>query len=254
MSTEDDVRALLHAAATDVRTAPGVTAERVIGRFRARRRAQRLAAAGVAAAVLVVGGGLTLLGSPTADRSPGATQLAGDPDVDVLVGAPRGNLAGDGQLLAGLLAADWTTLATDGAWSYDPATQDRSVVFAGDVGESRIALVAATVDGQRIGAWFTGPRSAPAEGLQLTAPPTPLPTDVPQVRLDLTGSPGALVVISAPGDQVLLSEAVTVTADGTLERSYRELETVDGVATATVSTTTDHGVAASVRIDRDGTP
>lgn len=252
MSTEDDVRALLHAAAPDAPTAPSATAERVIGRYLARRRAQRLAAAGVAAAVLVLSGGLAVLDSPSADPPTGTPQLVADPDVDVLIGAPRGNLADDQQLLAGLLSADWAALATDGAWPYDPAPQDRSVVFAGDVGDLRTALVAATVDGQRIGAWFTGQRGAPADQLRLAQAPTPLPTDIPQVRLDISTSPGALVVISAPGDKVLLSDAVTVTADGTLERSYRELETIDGVATATVGTTTGYGVAASVRIDRNG--
>jgi hypothetical protein len=60
------------------------------------------------------------------------------------------------------------------------------------------------------------------------------------------------VVIAAPGDQVLLSDAVVVTAVGDLARTYQPQETVDGVATTTVDTTTASGIAASVRIDRTG--
>ena len=251
MSLEDDVRSLLHAAAADAPGAPSGTAERVIGRYRTRRRTQRVAAAAVAMVVLGVGGitGLGLSAAPT----PGAPQLVANPTADVLAGPPRGNLADDDRLLAALLTASWTALSAEADRIYDPPAADRSVVFAGDVGGIRTALVAATVDGQRVGAWFTGPRGAPAEQLHLAQPPGPLATATPLVRLNTAPSPSALVVISAPGDRVLLSDAVQVAADGSLDRRYRPLTTVDGVATATVGTTTDYGVAASVRIDRHGT-
>jgi hypothetical protein len=251
MSLEDDVRSLLHAAADDAPAGTEATAVTVIDRYH-RRRAQRLAVAGIAAALLLLGG-LPLLG-PGAAPPAEAPQLVAAPDVDVLVGPPRGNLAGDEQLLDGLLVADWTALRAGNGQTYDPPAADRSVVFAGDIGNIRTALVTATVDGQRVGAWFTGSRGAPADQLRLAGPPAPLATNSPVTRLDTTTSPAALVVIGAPGDAVLLSEAVVVAADGTLERRYRPLTTVDGVATATVDSTTAFGVAASVRIDRHGAP
>ncbi|MPQ99543.1 hypothetical protein GB931_16795 [Modestobacter sp. I12A-02628] len=239
MSTEDDVRALLHAVAGD---APGGSPDvpaLVVRRHRARRRAR--VGAGVLAAA-------ALLAVPLVDpgpQPPGPTRTVDGRTLDVLAGPTRGGLAGDAGLVQQLAALPWA-----GA---DVQDVTRTVAFAGDIGPQRTALVVARVDGRTLGAWFTGPAGASPGELRQSGDPAPLDASEPVLRLDTDPSPDTLVVLAAPGDQVSVSQRLEVTAAGEPVRRQAPLVTTDGAATSTLPDASAYGVSARVQVIRDGT-
>jgi len=243
-----DFRQLLSAAADDAPASSHFLAEDVITAVRTRRRRQRIAGAALAVVAAVA------VGVPTVARLTGDSPTPGPVDtslvdrgaVDVLAGPTRGGLATDTALIQALVDRPWP--AADG--SQTPEVAERAVAYVDDIGDRRVAALTAYLNGQRLLWWLTGPAGAPADQLQPASPVTGVAPDQPITRLDTSTTPATLVVLAAPGDQVLLSPAVTVDADGELARVYQPLATSDGAAAALVDTITAYGVAASVRVDR----
>lgn len=240
LSTIDDLRTALRESGPHDRAVIDVRSVRD-GAFRLRRR-RRLAAGGCLAAVaLAVVGLVPLVQGGAPDQV--ATVTADDP----YLGAPRGSLAGDDAFVAAVARVPWL-LPTGAA---QPPVSERHVVFAGEVPGGRWARVIAPLDGVWMGVWLTGPDDASAE--QLTpADEADFDVGTAQVRADFADPAAPLVVIGLPGDAVEISERTVIAADGTPERSYRAVDTVDGVAVTSVP----DGFAAGfdVRVLRDGQP
>lgn len=240
LSTIDDLRTALRESEAHDRAVIDVRAVRDRA-FRLRRR-RRLAAGGcLAVAALAVAGLVPLVQGGAPDEV--ATAPADDP----YLGAPRGSLAGDDAFVAAVARVDW--LLPSGATQ--PPVSERHVVFAGEVPGGRWARVIAPFGGDWMGVWLTGPVDASAEQLTQT---DQADSDVgaAQVRADFSDPAAPLVVIGLPGDAVEISERTVIAADGTPERSYVPVDTVDGVAVTSVP----DGFAAGfdVRVLRDGQP
>ena len=193
----------------DLPPAPPDLARIVRARHRRQRRTEllRLAAAGVAVALLFIGvprlaSSLDAQRAATAAPSEEAPRWAGQ----VLYEQPtRGSLAGDEEWVAGLadralVPSDPAEVASTGQLP-DSAIQERAVAFAGDVPGERVALVVARLWGGRvIQAWFTGPRGAEPDEMTMTLL-RDAPSTGPLSLLDLpdAASPRhVLVVVGVP--------------------------------------------------------
>jgi DNA-directed RNA polymerase specialized sigma24 family protein len=163
--------------------------------------------------------------------------------VPVLAGPTRGSLAGDPAFLDALHTVGW------GAQEPPPPDQ-RTVVFAGDTPNGRVALVVGTVLEDFRGVWLTGPVGAPAADL-VPHLPRQLGEDRPLTLL--LGGPGdaSLVVVAAPGDQIAVSDRLMTGPRGTVGRDYPIVPAPDGVAVVPARTTT-LGPSLSVEVTREG--
>jgi DNA-directed RNA polymerase specialized sigma24 family protein len=163
--------------------------------------------------------------------------------VPVLSGPTRGSLATDQEFLDGVRTADW------GAQDAPPPDQ-RTVVFAGDTPQGRVALVVGTLLEDFRGVWLTGPVGAAAADL---VPHLPRQLGEARPLALLVGGPGdaSLVVVAAPGDGIAVSDRLMTGPLGTVSRTYEEIPTADGVAVLPARATT-LGPALSVRVTRDG--
>ncbi|SDF59681.1 hypothetical protein [Klenkia brasiliensis] len=209
----------------DAAVADGVRAVR-------RRRWVRAGTAVAAVAVLAVGAatlpGVVRPPAPAAE-APAST-----------LGPARGSLAGD----TGFVAALRDRL--------DPAPDPPRLVYAGDAAGRRWALLAQrTGDGLQV-TWFTGPASTPAAFLDRALTTT---SDTPAPVLAATAEDergAALLLVTAPGDEVEVSSGVDVAADGSTSRSFRPVGTADGVSAVRLDRDGGQGVVA--RVSRDGLP
>jgi hypothetical protein len=248
----------------DLAPPPSDLAQAVRARHRRQRRTGlwRLAAAGVAVALLVLG--VPVLASSldaqlpeTADPSAETPRWTGR----VLYEQPtRGSLAGDEDWLAGIAARELVpgdpAAAPSPGRLPDPAVQQRAVAFAGDVPGERVALVVARLWGGRvIQAWFTGPRGAEPDEMTMTLL-RDAPSTGPLSLLDLPDPASdryVLVVVAFPGDEVELMTGRTVTAAGETLGRWEPVPTEDGVGTLSLDVPViwlqDN---AQVRIARDG--
>jgi hypothetical protein len=168
----------------------------------------------------------------------------------------RGSLAGDQGFLDGVRALPWSdeppVRAADGTILYylpDPPAAERTVVFAGDVPGGRWALVAGWTtslppdaahvpqdvvpDDALVAAWFTGPPGASAEQMTLASGPNGIRGDWPAALTNPRN--GVIVVVTAPGDVVEVSQRPLVDAAGRTTREWRKVDTEDGIAIARVS-------------------
>ena len=257
MTTETELRDRLHSAAWRVGTDGDdvAAADAVISRRRTERRHR--AAGGAATIVLLVVAVLVSVldpwwstgQAPARPAAPVRTTTVPAPTVDSHPGEQwvprtRGSLAGDQLFLGQVRARPWPGAGNP------PAANARSVVFAGDIGGTRWVLVSGPVDGRRTGQWFAGPAGAAAgvladEGLVDLQPGLP----VGHVHLDTGGA--SLLVLSMPGDEVQVSPAVVVAADGTARRDYTAVPSTDGVAVVH-ETGAFAGSAVRFRVLRDG--
>ncbi|GGL60101.1 hypothetical protein [Modestobacter marinus] len=190
--------------------------------------------------------GGTSSGAGPSGAGPSAGAPADEPSVrtaPVLTGPARGSLADDPAFLAAVQRADWGGLAA-------PPVADRTVVFAGDTPSGRAALVVGTVDEDFRGTWLIGPTGASADAL---VPQFPRGLGRSRPVALLLGGPGAasLVVVTAPGDTIEVSDRLRVGPRGTVGRGYTPVEAVEGVAVVP-ATTTEDGPALSVRVTREG--
>lgn len=211
----------------DAAVADGVRAVR-------RRRWVRAGVAVAAVAVLAVGAA-TL---PAVVRPPGSA-----PATDAAATTPvpaRGSLAGD----TGFVAALRDRL--------DPAPDALRLLYAGDAVGHRWALLAQpTDDGLRV-SWFTGPAGTPAAALDQSLT-TVVDTGAPVLAATVEDDRGAaLLLVTAPGDEVEVSSGVDVAADGRASRTFRPVGTADGVSAVRLDRDGGGGVVA--RVSRDGLP
>lgn len=261
-SDTDDLRARLHQLADTADAPRADLADTVLHRRRV-VRGRRLGAAGAAlAVVLVVAVVPFLVGS--AERGGEAATTT------------RGSLAGDTGFVDGMLRVPWTYqqwVTSSGGTTLDPQLQpdvgwtsqttdlaaayapdQRTVVFAGDVPGARWAFVVLAGELGDTGAWFSGPPGAAPEEMTISGTPQTVGPDEPVAHLDLANPERPLVVLTRPGDDVALSERAVLEADATVTRTYAPLpdDDADGVLVTALTSSTQFGDPASVRIDRDG--
>lgn len=195
-----------------------------------RRRRQRTGAlAGSLALVVALGGGLAVVrpwaGEDGRDRvaSPVTSGWALDD------GVPRGALAGDEQLRAGI---EQGLTAAPGSGPA-PVAGSLRLVFADDVAGSR--LVVATVRYETEGDLsmvLVGPAGASADRLGLVGPLGDRTGTTPAVAVPVTAEDGPRLLAVVPrGAQVSVSDAVRVDAAGErIEREWRRVEvSADGL-------------------------
>jgi hypothetical protein len=281
VTTEIDLRDRLHRIAEQ--TAPPedpYLATRIAALSRSRRR-QRIGltavVAGVAAVVVAVPAVLAdpanvPAGGPAAPATAGTTAA-----VDVFAGPTRGQLAGDAAFIEGVRQLPWTrphwpTAVDDPSVPGipDPSVETRRVVWAGDVAGARWALVAGentarpqgeAADPERqtdLGAlsgtavaWFVGPPGATPE--QMVVQDVPRGVDPTRPLAYSDADTGAVVVVTAPGDVVEVSERPRIAADATVTRNYIPVDAPDGVAVLALPPTgSGYGLALSYRVLRNG--
>lgn len=144
------------------------------------------------------------------------------------VGVVRGSLHGDAVFLRELreVAAGRSARESEGTWRV-PSVDDVDVLYAGDVGGRRVALVESRmrtgVLQSRVQVWFAGPAGSAAEELtELSSGPT-------VATAHLWFSPvqgqqeGLLLVVTARRAPLLLAGPRTYAADGTVHRLNRSL-------------------------------
>jgi hypothetical protein len=237
-------------------------AEVVVARHRAhRRQTMGLTALVAAVAAVVVAVPALLDAAPPAEPAIGVAAPAAA-DGDVLSGPTRGSLAGDAAFVDAVRQLSWTEAADPDAptAAADPALDTRQVVFAGDVAGGRWALVVAQdtigseppAEGSGLAAaWFTGPAGATPAHLQPAALLGGVDPTRPLALSD--AATGALVVVAAPGDEVRVSARPEVAADGTVDRTYEQVDVADGIAVVTLSPSAgSYDEAVRFRVTRGG--
>jgi len=201
-------------------------------------------AAAVALVLVFLAVRLTSSSSPPddhdrADPAPRTTDAIGLFDA-----ATRGTLARQTAWISGLAALP----------ALDVLPPQRHVALATDAPTERIALVLGRSGRDVYTAWLTGPAGAPPEQMALAAPPSatggrPVPAlwDVPE----LAWTPGLLVVLAEPGDQVSFATGSTIDADGHPGQQSNALPVIDGVVTAAVDAPVGEG-GGVVTVRRSG--
>lgn len=244
MSVEQQLRDTFESYADRAATPVDVHALVLDRHHRAQRR-RLFGTALTVSAVLVVGVPATML---VLDAPPAQVDVS-QPGADFVPGPTRGSLADDTAFLADLVQLPWGR----GLDAVQPPTSDRHVLFAGDVPGARWAWVVARVGGAWSGVWFAGPAGASAEALEIDGEANPDGIGAQVVtKTSPTQQEGPLLVLAEPGDVVEISDAPEIAADGTVTRTYRPVETVDGVAV--VSRPGSAYAALGVQVVRDGEP
>jgi len=247
-------------------------ARTVVARHRTQRR-QALGTTGLVAAVAALVLLSTTLGGPTDDPSTAISADAAGPGsavavVDVLAGPTRGSLAGDAGFVGAVRQLPWAGGDLAGSDVPDAPVASRRVVFAGDVPGGRWALVVGEDDARPVVddpelqtdlgalsdvavAWFAGPPGAAPGQLELLGVPRGVDPQYPVALSDSTT--GALVVVTAPGDQVEVSLRPEIAADGTVTRSWQPVDAPDGLAVVAVPPSgTSYTESLRYRVVRDG--
>lgn len=255
IDTELELRESLHslttAAEPSLRAAgPGQIRQRHLV-WRRRRNNAIAAVAAVLVLVVVVPVGVSLL-------TRGDGEVAGPGTAPSILDIPtRGSLAGDAEFLDGLRGRP---LPPNAGVPSLPPPEDRYVAFAGDVPGGRWALLVDRIRGDYYTTWYVAEAGAgadqflpvhPARLVEVTAPITRLADNDPLLDLPGEGTPGTLLVLTAPGDEVQVSERADVSSDGAVLRNYEPVHTAEGLA-LTQMRPSPYGPSASVRILRDG--
>jgi hypothetical protein len=238
---------------------PHDLAERTRQGFRAqRRRRAALAVTGLVAALVLVGvpvGTSVLLGQR------GSGETVGDPPPPLPAGGlydmpARGSLADDLAWVAGVRALAWPT-AAGGV----PSTEDRRVVFAGEVPGGRVALVLGRLERGAARLWLVGPEDASPEEMRPALAPVEMPAlasadelDGQRVALwdapDPAADTGVLVVIAFPGETAEFVPGVERPLDGVVVETPQPFELADGVGIRTVPRPAGWPFATSVGVLR----
>lgn len=245
MNLQDELRETLRYAAADLSVSPPPPefSAQMMGDERRRRTRHRagLLAAGLAVVMVIVAVplGLSWLGKTTRTAEP--------PPAEMYTVPTRGSLAGDREFVDAVRQLPWDVADSALTGIAPPQPDSRHVVFAGDVPGGRWALVVGpeqpgtegsdaepSSDGKGFSAaWYVGPEGATPDQLSQQSPPSwVLPSRRPTWRLD--AKTGTLVVIAAPGDIVQISDRPVVASDGSVTRTFRSVDTVDGVAVVQV--------------------
>jgi hypothetical protein len=249
----------LRLRADEIAPAPFDLAERIRERHRVeRRRRIALTAAGIAAALVVVGMPTVasgVLGDRRGNEATGPAQRTAHelPRSRGLYDLPtRGSLAGEDTWLTDVAALAWDgfdpALAAPGSTVPAPAVDTRHVAFAGDVPSGRVALVLGLEGRSTVYAWFTGPHGAEARDMELATMPREAAHDEPLALMDaLEPDPpmdaaepdppvATLVVVGLPGDSGDRALPPVVEASGEIRSPRAELPMWNGIAMTTVPT------------------
>jgi hypothetical protein len=278
-----ELRERLHRLADD--TAPPARtglAEVIRTRHRARRRQRAgLVALVTAVAAVVVGGQVLIDGGPAVEPAPLAVPANGTdenaavpesaslPPADVYGGPTRGSLADDAAFVEGVRRLPWSDGDNVGTGIPNAPLPSRHVVFAGDVGAARVALVAGLNTARPtppdddpeqqtdLGAlsytavaWFVGPAGAAADEMVNIVIPYGVDPSTP-TALYGAGFPG-MVVVAAPGDTIEVSLRPDVAPDGTVHRTWQPVATPDGVGVVDLDGERATGRSLRYRVTRDG--
>ncbi|MEJ7726099.1 MAG: hypothetical protein WKH47_03670 [Actinomycetes bacterium] len=241
MSVEQQLRDTFERYAE--KTPAPVDAHATVLRRHRRSQRRRLVGGIAVAAVLALAIPVTLQGL---DRSPAGIEIA-EPGPEFVPSRPRGSLSTDAKFLADLVAKSWPRAPEDGP----AAVTDQHVLFAGDVSAGRWARLVARVDGVWMGLWLAGPTGADAAVLTPMGEADPVQPGW-QAFVGYIHPRGVLVVLASEGDVVEVSERTEVGADGVARRTYRQVETADGVAVVELDARTSSSV--DLRVSRDGDP
>jgi hypothetical protein len=288
MTAEQELRDRLRALAERAGSPPGDgrgLARRIARDSADRRRSRRNVLIGVGCVVLLGTALPQLVDTDARDAIPASGAVSapfGLPGgafgaahpADILGGPTRGSLAGDHTFVEGVRTLPWPqeppVPAEDGTVVHprpDVPVETRSVVFAGEVGDERWALVVGRLSSvppdatgipageplpdQPVAAWFAGPADAGPDGMTMRTLPNGISTDWPVAVTD--PRTGFLVVVAAPGDVVEVSDRPDISADGSTTREWQQVETVDGIAITRVSTFPgSYDASTSYRVLRNG--
>jgi hypothetical protein len=224
------------AGGDDARAADAVVALRRSRRLR--RAAGGVAVAGLAVAAVVVP---MERDGPTTPTAPPLT--AAPPQ---LSGAVRGSLGDDPAFVEALRLHEWTDF---GEPVPEPAL--RRVLFAGEAGGYRWGLVTGASSDLPLSQWFVGPVGAAAADLTPTSLESAPPGSIAGTERSDPGG-ATVLVLAAPGDQVLVSPGVVIGADGRGRREYRPVPVQDGIASARLAGA-NVGSSVRYRVLRGGT-
>ncbi len=202
-----------------------------------------------------VGGGLAVVrpwagGEPT---QPATVETSGWGLDD---GEPRGALAGDEELRAGVEQVLAAAVSGPSGTGAELVPGSLRLVFADDLAGSRLVVAVARTDApgaaRDVGSVLVGPAGAAADGLALrSTPPVPVAGTAPAVAQVLDADDGRRLVAVVPrGARISVSDAVQVDAAGTrLGREWREVEVSgDGVVDTVLDAEPGSGLAV-LRID-----
>jgi hypothetical protein len=251
--------------ADDAPPVPFDLAQRVRERAREQRRRRiALTAAGIAAALVFIGlptlaSGL-IGGDSHGDSAAPPTRSRPAPVPSHLDLPTRGSLADDEEWLADVRTLSWLP---EGFESYppevelhDPAVDDRTVAFAGDVPGGRVALVVARrANNALLQAWFTGPVGASPGQMRLASTPTDAS---PQQPLALVSAPdpdtddAVVVLVSQPGDEAEVLTGREVTAAGEVRELWEPMQLDEGAGGVALGHPMVMPPGLEVRITRPG--
>lgn len=215
-------------------------------RRRSTRRRISTAAGGLALATVIAASPLVATSFTGDDRA----SVAEPAQVDLLNSPTRGSLAGDTELLESFRQLSWRDPSDPEDRSAQPDLDTRNVVFAGDIGDTRVASVAGTIDGNTFITWFTGTAGAPADRLQEVGSSRAGVAASPRATIDLDVPNPIAIVRGAPGDEIEFSPAAQLNRDGTITRTYQAgTDIADGITIW--PTTSTAAPALAFRISRD---
>ena len=224
------LESLAHRTAPPPRDADELAAT-VAARVHDRRRWRTVSAVAAAATAVLVWVSVPLVGS-SEDRGTEPARPSPSP-VDVYGAPTRGPLAVDSAFVEGVRRLPWAAGSADGTPA--PRVVDRHVVWAADLGDVRVALVAGPDPTAGPGAdalavaWFTGSTGVGADAMFVAAVRYGVHPARPAAFVDVPT--GMVVVVSAPADKVELSPRPEIDGDGTVRRPFRLVPAVQGVAT-----------------------
>jgi hypothetical protein len=162
---DEELREAFGAAVAEARTGPDPYV-RLLRRARRRRRTRlAVASAGVAAAAAAV---VALVAVPTGLPSSGepvgapGTPIASDWVRRLIASPPRGSLSGDTQYVQALIRG---IDRHRGSVEVSPELDRVAVLFVGDIGSTRVALVALSSEERALAVWFAAPAGASADRL-----------------------------------------------------------------------------------------
>ena len=227
-------------AARPAATPPWERIQQGMGRARRIRRRARIARVGAGLLALSVSGAAVVTGVVPYPAFAPTVVIPGSGGKSALDdGRTRGSLAADTEWLKALrehVAAGETTYESGGEFWGPPAARKVDVIYAGDIGDYRVALVEGDWHwgpiASREQVWFQAPAGAGADRMEKGANsgPSDLAVNVltPGSMEESTDS-SAIVVLSATSVTVRLEEPPTIDAQAQVVRRRKTLPADGGV-------------------------
>lgn len=230
IDVEHELAQTLRTRAADVGQHPDPWTRYIVARRSSTRR-RRVRRAGLTLAAAAAVAGVMLNAIPVPSVIPVVPVGPTSSDSLLWDEPTRGSLARDDAWLAGLRAAVRDVSEVEGVWRV--AGRDRiRLIFAGDVGDQRLALVVVPL---RLGVievqesmWYVGKVGAAARDMEQGGNFGELPDVVTTMEGDEDG--GELVVVAPTGTRIETSLAASFGADGRLHRDWAVAADESGVA------------------------